>query len=373
MTVLHLCSGKNKEGYLHALFKTFDVDLAPVKSSLSKCRKKISYLFFADQLYALLGSFKRPTWKGLHLYGSDGFEVALPRTRAILNEDYRGRRNGINGETYYPHLYMVHTYDVLSRTTKALVCGPKSHDIEGALENLKSLELNSLTMYDRFFSNGKMMRAHFEKCNYFLIRCRRKKFGVPMPISEFFNCEKLRDSFLLDGDANMRVYLYKIKHHKKKDMTVLATNRKGLTMDEARDLYRLRWEVENSFRDLVDNLPMEQWHSKDINGIAQEIYMRFWIMNFARIHQFECERHKQNPLSRIYRRSNYKLVLDFIIEHIDEFFAKSKMVLQILKKIISRSTEKRKRYSRSKPRQIRFNPSNYKAANLIFDEVKKSS
>jgi hypothetical protein len=373
MTMLHLCSGKNKEGYLHALLKSFDIDSAPVKSSLSKYRKKISYLFFADHLKELLDSFRRPTWKGLHLYAVDGFEVALPRTEDVLNEDCRGRRMNLGGETYYPHLYMVHTYDVLSRTTKALSFGPASNEIKGALANIEDNEIKSLTMYDRFYCNGKIMRAHFERCNYFLIRCRRDKFGTPLEVKAFFKSDKTRDAFNLGGDPKMRVYLYKLKHRKQKETIVLATNKSGLSSEEVRDLYRLRWEVENSFRDFVETLPMEQWHSKDTNGIYQEIYMRFWIMNFARIHQFECERKVKNPLAKIYSRSNFKLVLDFILSHIDEFIAKSKRVLQLLKIIIERSVERRKRYSRSRPRQIRFNPSNHKAANIIFDEVKKNA
>jgi hypothetical protein len=371
MTMLHLCSGKNKEGYLHALLKSFDITAAPVKSSLSKYRRKVSYLFFRDQLNELLQSFKRPKWRGLHLYAVDGFEAALPRTKSVLKEGYTGRRMNLGGETYYPHLYMVHTFDVLSKTTKALSFGPQSNEIQGALANIDSSELNSLTMYDRFYLNSKIMKAHFERCNYFLIRCRRDRFGTPREVKEFFISEKTRDSFHLGGDPAMPVYLYKFKHRKQKDMIVIATNKAGLTSEEVRDLYRLRWEVETSFRDLVETLPLEQWHSKDINGICQEIYMRFWIMNFSRIHQFECERDKTNPLSKIYRRSNFKLALDFIVTNIDEFFRKSKRILQILKLLIERSVERRKRYSRSRPRQIRFNPSNHKAANIIFDEVKK--
>lgn len=373
--MLHLCSGKNKEGYWHALFKSFEVGSVPAKGSLSKLRQKISYLFFADHLRDLLSSFKRPKWRGLHLYASDGFEVAIPRTEDILNNEYRGRRmksRGKLGESYYPHLYMVHTYDVLSRTTKALCFGPGSNEIKGALENLQSLEKNSLTIYDRFFSNQKVMKAHFDHGSHFLIRCRRDKFGVPKEIKEFFHSKKKFDSFCLNGNDDHRVYLIKIKDRKKKEPWVLATSKKDLGQKATQDLYRMRWEVETSFADLMESLKLEQWHSKHINGIAQEIYVRFWIMNFAKIHQFSIEKLPKNPMSKIYLRSNYKLVLDFIIDHWDEFFRKSRKVLQKLKIIILKSTERRKRYSRSYKRQIRFNPSNHTAANTIFDAVEGS-
>lgn len=378
MTLLHLCSGKNKEGYLHALFKTFDITEAPVKSSLSKVRRKISSLFFADLLDHLLQSIKRPTWRGLHIYATDGFEVAIPRSDSVLNANYRGRRihsKGQVGSSYYPHLYMVHTYDVLSKTTKNLNFGPRLHEIRGALDQIPKSETKSLTIYDRYYGTHKIMNAHFERQNFFLIRCKNGG-SSPREVTTFYNSNKKRDVFWLHNDPMKRIFLYKLKHPKQKETIVLMTNKEGLGSDAVRDLYRMRWEVENSFRDLTENLKVEQWHSKDINGIEQEIYVRFWIMNFARMHQFSVEKSPQNPFSKYYSRSNFKLVLDFIILHWQEFLSRSKKVLRILKEIILRSTETRKRYSRSKPRQIRFNPSNHKAANIIFDadvnlEVKK--
>lgn len=364
--MLHLCSGRNKEGYLHALIKGFDVTDAPAKSSLCKVRKKISSQFFGEYLSDLLKSFKRPTWRRLHLYATDGVEFAIPRTEEILDAGYRGRvLTGGEVQTYYPHLYLVHTYDVLSRTTKAINFGPRSNEIKGALLTIPELETNSLTIYDRFYSNMKVMRAHFDSENHFLIRFRRAKFGVPKEVTTFFESKKTMDSFLLEGHPDRRIYLYKLKHPTQKEVSVFATDRQDLGKRAIRELYRLRWEVETSFRDLVETLRIEQWHAKDVNGIEQEVYMRFWIMNFARIHQFNVEKADQNPLARTYSRSNFKLILDFIVGNIFEFFRKSKKILQKLKLIIARSTERRKHYSRVRPRQIRFNPSNHKAANVV--------
>ncbi len=373
LTLLHLCSGKNKEGYLHALFQTFDVNIAPVKSSLSKVRKKISSLFFADLLKQLLDSIRRPTWRGLYIYACDGFEAAIPRTESILKAGYKGRRlesRGKVGETYYPHLYLVHTYDVLSRTTKALSFGPDLHEIKGALEQIPKLETQSLTIYDRLYATQKIINAHFANRSFFLIRCRQGG-GVPKEIKDFFANNKRTDSFFLNNDNSKKIYLYKIKHPKQKEIIVLMTNKENLGRDAVRDLYRMRWEVENSFRDLTESLKIEQWHSKDINGIEQEIYVRFWMMNFSRIQQFQIEKAAKNPFSKFYKRSNFKLILDFISSNWQKFLDGNKNILQKLKEIISRSTERRKRYSLSKPRQIRFNPSNYKAANVVFDRKEK--
>lgn len=351
--------------------RSFKFDSAPVKSSLSKYRDKISFLFFKAILNDLLESFRRPKWKGLHLYATDGFEMTLPRATEILAAGYKGRRvktdSEDTGETYYPHMYTVQTYDILSRTTKALFVSIENHESQGAVENILKLEPKSLTLYDRGFSNYKVMNAHFDRRSYFLIRFKNGSRVHPK-IQQFYKSNEQRNSFLLDENPDKRIYLYKVKGEKQKEMHVYVTNYKNLDLEEASALYRLRWEVENVFRDLVNSLPAEQWHSRTENGILQELYVRLWIMNYARIQQFQNEKEDKNPLRRIYKRSNFKLIVDFIIDHWDEFFARKRKFLQKIKILIQVSTEKRKRYSRSVKRQLRYQNKNYPAANIIFDE-----
>ncbi len=353
---------------------SFGAEAMPAKSSLSRYRNKISKLFFKDILQELLNSFKRPTWRGYHIYATDGFELVLPNAGDARAIGYTGRRlktdSGATGETYYPHMYTVQTYDVLSRTTKAVYVSTVNNETNGALSNIKDLELKSLTLYDRGFCNNKVISAHFENRNHFMVRFKTGK-SIPVEIQSFWESDIKQDSFLFKGDPDRRIYLYKVRHKKKKETHVYATSFKGLKLSEAEELYRLRWDVENYFRDLVNNLPLEQWHSKTENGILQELYVRLWIMNYARIQQFLNEKPIKNPLARIYRRSNFKLILDFIINHWADFFARKRKFLQKIKLLIKASTEKRKRHSRSVKRQLRYQNKNYPAANIIFDpEVK---
>lgn len=265
-------------------------------------------------------------------------------------------------------MYTVQTYDILSRTVKAISISRENHETNGALENIKKLELKSITLYDRGFSNNKIMKAHFDEKNHFFIRFKSGK-SIPVEMKKFWKSNLTKDSFLLQGNSEHRVYLFKVK--KKKETHIYATSFKNLTVEEAESLYRLRWEVENSFCDMVKTLPVEQWHSKSENGVLQELYVRLWIMNYTRIQQFLNEKPIKNPLARIYTRSNFKLILDFVINHWEEFFRGKRKYLQKIKQLIQCSTEKRKRYSRSRKRQLRYQNKNYSAANIIFDhEVK---
>lgn len=319
----------------------------------------------------LLRSFKRPTWRGYHVYATDGFEMTLPGAGGDLRAiGYEGKRlrtdSGAKGETYYPHMYTVQTYDVLSRTTKAVYVSTVNHETNGALSNIEALESKSITLYDRGFCNNKVMGLHFEKRSHFFIRFKTGK-SVPKEVQDFWISNRKQDSFLFKNDPDKRIYLFKVKHKKKKETHVYATSLKGITLQEAEELYRLRWDVENYFRDLVNNLPVEQWHSQSENGVLQELYVRLWIMNYARIEQFLAEKPIKNPLARIYKRANFKLILDFIINHWSDFFVRKRKFLHKIKLLIKASTEKRKRYSRSVKRQLRYQNKNYPAANIIFD------
>ena len=264
-------------------------------------------------------------------------------------------------------MYTVHTYDILSKTTKAMSVLLDNHEALGATLNIAELEKNSLTLYDRGFCSYKIMRLHFEKKNYFFIRYKSGK-SIPKEIKEFISSKRKRDSFLFENNKDQRIFLFKVKNKKQNEVHIYATNYKGLNLPEAEALYRLRWEVENGFRDLVTTLPTEQWHSKTENGILQELYVRLWIMNFARIEQFKSEKPKENPLNKIYKRSNFKLILDFIIKSWGDFFARKRKFLQTIKKLIEISTETRKRYSRSYRRKLRYQNKNYSAANIVFDK-----
>lgn len=90
LTVLRLISGKNDEGYFHALARTWSIisnlTKAPRKSALSQIRKRISFEFFKEHSDKIIEAYEpfRRTWRGLHIYATDGDQYELPRSGDIL-------------------------------------------------------------------------------------------------------------------------------------------------------------------------------------------------------------------------------------------------------------------------------------------------
>ncbi len=173
----------------------------------------------------------------------------------------------------------------------------------------------------------------------------------------------------LKAIEDVEVTLIKIYNPKSKEVNVFATNlpEEWLTKNIIESLYAKRWEVENSYRDFVQNLRANQWHSKHLNGILQELYTAFWLLNFTRLQIIIRQKKEKNPFAQEYKKPNFKLILDFIIGVFPKILRKIRNVLVPIRELINYSTEKRRHRSRSYPRQLRSPASPYPRNNTIWD------
>lgn len=365
--MVHLISGTNKQGYFHALLSTFlKPSLAPDKAAFSRLRKKISFLFFKETLIKLLLDFegKRCLYKGLKIYAVDGLQLHLPRTDDIVRAGYSGRAVSKYRESYQPRMYVVHAYDVLSGVTKDLREAPYLDELHGAKNMVKDFEKNSLTMYDRLYISTGIILAHKRAGNYFLMRARRGSFKE---VEAFYTSKKQRGTCVIEGVV---IQMFKITNPITNKKDVYITNlprRSWLSPDVIRRLYRLRWEVETSFKDLCDTMKLEQWHSKFINGIRQELYATFWLMNFVKIQMNKCYQRVKIVLSDVYLKPNFKLAISYVVNRFGDFIHKKRGLLKELKCLLENSTEKRFHESRSYPRQIKSAASPYPRNNTLWN------
>lgn len=360
--MVSLVAGQNQSGYLAALLESFAGENLPDKSTLTKIRKRISYTFFQDILSDLLSTLepRRITFQGLRIYAIDGLQLTLPRTDDLISSGFNGRAVSRYRESYMPKGYFTHCYDVLSGITKDFRFGPKLNEHADAREMVAGLEKNSLTLYDRLYWSMKLIRAHFRAGNFFLIRCRKN--GVPVEITKFFSSHKKTQTFTFLGKT---LYLVKIKNEKHKRHDVFVTNLPRALWDLKllERLYRLRWEVEQSFRDLTSTLKMEEWHSKSLNGILQELYTSLWLVNFTKSQINYQQKQPENLLAESYFRPNFKQAIYFVASELRRFLKKIRWVYRRLSELIIKSTEKRTHLKRSYPRQIRSPRSPYKYNN----------
>lgn len=368
--MIQLVAGTNKQGYWHALLESFGVSEMPVKSALSQVRKRVRFTFFEDLLKELLQSVekRRSQMGGLRIYAIDGVQLLLPRTAELIQAGFSGRAVSKYRDTYYPRMYLTHAFDVLSGITRDLRYHSVLDEIADAVEMIAGFEKNSLTLYDRLYICKKLVLAHFEHGNFFLFRCRRA--GVPRAISDFFSSHKKFKSFTWPK-TNHRVYLVKVKNQKTGTYDVFATNlpESWRTEETLNNLYSLRWEVETSFRDLTETIKIEQWHSKSLNGVLQELYATFWLWNYAKIQTYLRLKRPKNPLDLDYEKPNHKLILSFIVKLFPRILKRTRGVLKDLEMLMNLSTERRTRRSRRYKRELKTprSPYPYNNTGWIWD------
>ena len=300
----------------------------------------------------------------MKIYACDGWQVHLPRTDDIVNAGYSGRAVSKYRESYYPRMYLVHAYDVLSGVTKDVREAPYLDELHGAKNMVRNFERNSLTLYDRLYISTAMILAHKKAGNYFLMRARRNSFSE---VRKFYSSPRQKWTCKIEG---VEIQMFKVMHPSTGAVDVYITNlpkRGWLSQDIIRRLYRLRWEVENSFRDLAQTMRLQQWRTKTINGIRQELYATFWLMNFVKIQMNKGERRTKVVLSDVYLRPNFKLAINFVKGRFSKILYKSRGILKELIVVMNISSEKREHESRRYTREIKTPDSPYPRNSTLWN------
>lgn len=366
-------SGKNSEGYQHVLSFLFNQKNAkiPAKSALSQFRKRISFRFFRDYFYKLnlqLDAHSK-TFRGYKIYAIDGFETLLPRSKNILDAGYSGRATGLYQETHYPKMYISHCYDVINQYSKSIAYSNENQEIKLACEIIPKLENKSITLYDRAYPSRKIIRAHRDAKSFFIARASKSSFKTAV---ELLNLEFNTRTFEIEG---VELRAIKIPNSKTNEDSIYITNlpKYWAEPELLRSLYIKRWEVENSFREWVVTLRLEQWHSKTINGILQELYAGLWLLNFSRLQMLLVDDkkesiNKEEIVEKTYFKPNFKLILDTVIGELKSIIlSKAKEITVKILKLTKYSTAMRKRHSRSYPRQIKRPGNRYPFNNQHLD------
>jgi hypothetical protein len=366
-TMLQLVGNTNKQGFISALFSVwsdlYNLDTMPVKSALTKMRLRISFEFFKDIFDDLIRSSEssRRSWKGCRIYASDGDNVRLPAGKDIIKNKFRGALLRNDKETHYPRMFTVHCVDVLSGITKEWVYSEKNDEIYLCHEIATRLEKESITLYDRMHFNKNLIKAHTASGSYFFVRCRTNSFEE---IKTLRASKKRTLKFTVDA---VEITLLKLKSPKSGEISIFATNlpKRFLKDERVKELYSMRWGVETSFRDLTDTLKMEQWHSKTLNGVLQEIYMSLWLINQTRIQTSEASP-SHRFLEREYYISNVKLVAEYLVKKMPIFLkTKSRKILNDLAILLQVTMERRVRLSRSYPRKTKTESTRYKSLSTV--------
>lgn len=262
--------------------------------SFCKARKKFSHAAFKDLADTLINAFYEqhaPLWNGYRVVGVDGTKYYLPYNKETVLAFGAGEK-----EKPYVLARGSMAYDVMGGIVIDAVIDSESVS-ENAMfyEHSKKFTQNDLVLADRGYIAFWIMALLIAKGTQFCIR---------MNTSQTYNCVK---EFLASGEQDMVVMLspnrksipslnkYNIKNTQIKvrlikvllesgEIEVLATS----LLDEKRfpvacfkELYHLRWPVEEAYKSLKSKMEIENFSGKSPQAVKQDFYAKIFSLSLA--------------------------------------------------------------------------------------------
>lgn len=285
--------------------KFFEEMAVPVSCSVSaftQQRMKLDAVFFEwwNQLlvacfYQYYGSeVKR--WKGYRIIAADGSNISLVNTPA-LHTYFGGQANQsasfVQAKTFY-------CYDVLNELVVLAQIQPYRYgELPMAYENIHRLESDMLLIYDRNFSNYKMVALHLwqEKEIKFVIRGNERQLlmrkfinsgatSAVMYMSPTPSAIKglAKSGYRIDTNTLLKVRLVRVDLGK--SVEVLITNlweEDGHPAAEFKELYFKRWSIETNIGLQKNILQLESFSGLTVLSVKQDFYATVFIANLHSI------------------------------------------------------------------------------------------
>ncbi len=305
-------------------------EFTPCKSAFIQARHKILPEAFSHVFYEFTKELPRHNiYKGYHLLSVDGSSLNIYRNPND-NETFINQGDKRKG---YNEMEISAMYDLLNNVyTDAVLQGVNHKDERGALITmLPNISNTSIVIADRGYESYNVL-ANLEEVNQkYVVRVKDITSngilsGFTLPDKEFdktftvnisnyqrnklkalpnyrFSPSHARFDF---SNKNNPVYslsfrVVRIRYDEDKYQCIITNLSDEVTPNDIKYLYKLRWGIETSFRQLKYAVGLSNFHAKKKDSIIQEIFARLTLHNF-------CESIVQNAiLINRDTKHNYKI------------------------------------------------------------------
>lgn len=255
------------------------------KQAYSKGRQRIKPEAIKE-LYELIVSefYKRAdlhTWNGYQLFGIDGTRLNLPCTDKLA-ELYGTQVSQGTPQVQALVSCIYDLYNEMIVDTRFAPC--KSSERDAAKEMIEAFKLNNVVnpvfIMDRGYPSGELMDAIIQAGKKFIIRCPQNFFPSELIKQEDNTFTHKFEK--LDHPLKLRVVKFKI-HSNDKDDEYLVTNLfdDKISIEDFKNLYRERWDIETRYNDIKNKLKIENFTGKTPDAILQDFYATMFLANMS--------------------------------------------------------------------------------------------
>ena len=296
------------------------------------------------------------TYKDYRLLAVDGSDITIPTDR----NDYQ-TLTPHGGQKEFSNYHLNALYDILNnRYLDAVIQGVKNKGERLAMIEMVQRYKDSKAVFiaDRNYISYNLFEHIRKTGNYFLIRVKdidsktsltkrfkslpskgafNKEFKITFTNRNTNDIKSKPEKYItimpnqkfdyLDEDnnfyeANYRFVRIRIDGKDEKYETIITNLPSDeFTSEDIKELYRLRWDIEVSYRHLKYSVNLNALHSKRRDFIKQEIWARMIMFNISMIIIEEAYKHK---FKKKHRKYEYKINIARAIHLIRDSITKRK-------------------------------------------------
>lgn len=279
---------------LEELFEAIDAPQATVTASaLSQARAKLRHTAFIELNEFVLRHFYEHCpdvrrWNGYIVTAVDGSTAALPRLKA-LEETFGGMKP--HKGAFRPKARVLERYDVLNHLVWQAQLEPYAKgerslwEAHHQWEQQVQLPLQSsevITLYDRGFASLKLLNHHAREGTAFVLRLPARWWKIAQSFLQSGAAEQPFNLQVREQSFALRLVRVQLPHEA--EAAVLVTNlldSERFSVASLRELYGLRWGVENGYKLLKCRAELEHWSSKSEEGIRQDFHAKIMALTLS--------------------------------------------------------------------------------------------
>lgn len=296
------------------------------KSAFCRARKKLKHTAFIELNDVILEEFYSSeevnTWHGYRVIAVDGSTHELPNSEEI-KEHYGVFKYRDDGKAICVARSLM-VYDVLNHITLyGDMGGFKSSETAMLWNGLPqiSLQERDMLVFDRYYASHLLlfylrklgvqfcfrMNKHWYEMDRF-VRSGKSSEVITIALSAK-DRSKATELGIEEVRCKCRVVRVELESGETELLLTSLTDEKKFTVEDHKELYGLRWSVEDVFKTFKHKVCIENFSGKSVKAVLQDFYVKIFIMNLTAV--------MVSPINEALKRPTVKVKYTYQVNFIE--------------------------------------------------------
>lgn len=262
VNILHQCAIRRR-GLQHVLMCTNDMTTGVSAAAVCKARQKIPVGVFKKAMQSIQRRNNLP-----NIYAIDGSKVHVSPILATQGFKSRTNNKQVSRPAKRPICMLSSIVNVKTGCCLDFRVTKHFNERKAAIKLFESVNPNDVLLFDRGYFSKEMVNQMNERGINFVMRLKCDAFKG---VKQFLNNNKLTKNVMVSS-VKCRLVKYTISGKKYVCLTSLSSNNK-----EIKDLYAMRWKVEQHFKRLKSYLHLDKTQSKTTKTLFQDFEIRIFL------------------------------------------------------------------------------------------------